>query len=77
MTQLILTVDDNVILADLKKAVKMLRGVVSVTVKDEADILSKPNEETLEAIKEAKRGDFAGELDASSKERLKASIMAL
>lgn len=73
MAQLILQVDDNALLPDLKKAVELLRGVVSVTVKKEET----PSKETVESIMEARQGDFAGELDASSKEKLKASIMAL
>ena len=76
MAQLILQVEDDAMLPDLKKAVKMLRGVISVTVKKE-EAVSIPNKETIKAIEEARRGCFAGELDASSKETLKASIMAL
>lgn len=43
----------------------MLRGGISVTMKKIASML---NKKTIEAIKEAKRGNFAGELDVSSKE---------
>lgn len=75
MVQLILQVEDNAQLLDLKRAVEMLRGVISVTVNKET--ASIPNKNTIEAIKEAKRGNFAGELDVSSKETLKSSIMAL
>lgn len=77
MAQLILTVEDNAMLSDLKRAVKMLRGVVKVTVKNEVGTSSTLNKETAEAVMEAKRGEFAGELDTSSKENLIASIMAL
>lgn len=77
MAQLILTIENNAMLSDLKRAVKMLRGVVNVTVKKDAGTLSAFSKETAEAVLEAKRGDFAGELDTSSKENLKASIMAL
>lgn len=77
MAQLILTVEDNAMLSDLKRAVKMLRGVVSVTVKKETGASSKSSKETAKAVMEAMRGDFAGELDTSSKENLRASIMAL
>lgn len=73
MAQLILQIEDNAMLPELKRAVKLLRGVVSVTVKKE----DMPCKETVESIMEARRGDFVGELDASSKENLKASIMAL
>ena len=75
MAQLILEVEDNAQLLDLKRAGEMFRGVISVTVKKET--ASIPNKKTIEAIKEAKRGNFAGELDVSSKETLKSSIMAL
>jgi len=73
MAQLILQVEDNTLLPDLKKAAEMLRGVISVTVKKEETF----GKETAESLMEAKRGNFAGELDTSSKENLKASIMAL
>lgn len=77
MIQLVLTIEDDAMLPDLKRAVKMLRGVVGVTVKKEVAGNSEPNKETVEAIWEARRGDFAGELDVSSEESLRASIMAL
>lgn len=76
MKQIILTVEDNSLVPKLKAAVKMLQGVVSVKVMDEAET-PKPNKETMEAIKEIQDGKYAGELDTSSKDALLKSIMSL
>ena len=58
MKQIILTVEDNSLVPKLKAAVKMLQGVVSVKVMDEAET-PKPNKETMEAIKEIQDGKYA------------------
>lgn len=42
MIQLVLTIEDDAMLPDLKRAVKMLRGVVGVTVKKEVAGNSEP-----------------------------------
>lgn len=76
MKQIVLTVEDNSLVPKLKAAVKMLQGVVSVKVMDEAET-PKPNKETMEAIKEIQDGKYAGELDTSSKDALLKSIMSL
>ena len=54
MTQLIVNVEDISLLAELKHAIMMLRGVSSITEKDELTIAS--NETTLRAMEEAKAG---------------------
>lgn len=51
MTQLIVSLEDKSILAEIKNAIKMLRGVVAV---DEATDL--PNQTTLDAMREAESG---------------------
>lgn len=53
MAQLIVTVDDLELLPDLKRAIKMLRGVKDITVQTTVDI---PNKATQRAIKELKEG---------------------
>ena len=65
MTQLIVSIEDASLLADVKKAIRLLRGVASVKVcKNEA----RPNKTTLQAIENAangktiKCGDFDGYL---------------
>ena len=55
MTQLIINIEDVSLLSELKRAIKMLRGVGSVSVKH--DKTSALNATTLQAIKEAKTGD--------------------
>lgn len=54
MTQLIVNVEDISLLAELKHAIMMLRGVGSITEK--SDVTKVSNETTLQAIEEAKAG---------------------
>ena len=54
MTQLIVSLEENSSLADIKKAIRMLRGVVSVKTSKKID---NPNKETVAAMKAADRGD--------------------
>lgn len=54
MTELIVSLEDNSMLADIKKAIRMLRGVASVRVSKIPDI---PNATTIKAIKELECGD--------------------
>ena len=54
MTQLIVNVEDISLLAELKRAIMMLRGVSSITEK--TDLTTVPNETTLRAMEEAKTG---------------------
>ena len=51
MTELIVKVDDANLLPDLKRAIKLLRGVASITVKKE-----KPADTTLQAIRDVEEG---------------------
>lgn len=51
MTQLIVSIDDTTMLPDIRKAIKMIRGVVSVKTEKKS-----PNTKTLEAIEEAQSG---------------------
>ncbi len=52
MTQLIVSLNENTIAADIKKAIRMLRGVADVKVfKDSAA------SKTMKAIKEMRNGD--------------------
>ncbi len=53
MTQLIVTIEDLELLPELKRAIKMLRGVKDITVRDTTDI---SNETTKQAIKEWQEG---------------------
>ena len=53
MAQLIVTVEDASLLPDLKKAIKMLRGVGNISVKKAEASL---NETTLRAMREVKEG---------------------
>ena len=53
MAQLIVTVDDLELLSDLKRAIKMLRGVKDITVQKTVDV---PNKTTQRAIEELKEG---------------------
>ena len=64
MTQLIVDVEDISLLADLKEAILLLRGVGSVT--ERTDTIDKFNETTLVAIKEARTEEAAGTIDTSS-----------
>ena len=54
MTQLIVNVEDISLLAELKRAIMMLRGVGSITEK--SDVTTVSNETTLKAIEEAEAG---------------------
>lgn len=51
MTQLIVSIDDSSMLSDIRKAIKMIRGVVSVKANR-----SVPNATTIAAIEEARSG---------------------
>ena len=53
MTQLIVTIEDASLLPDLKKAIKMLRGVGNISVKKAETPL---NENTLRAMRDVKEG---------------------
>lgn len=53
MAQLIVTVDDLSLLPDLKKAIKMLRGVKGISVDK---TVNKSNQTTLCAMDDAKEG---------------------
>lgn len=52
MTQLTVSIEDPSMLSDIRKAIKMIRGVVSVKTEK-----NKPNATTLAAIKEAENGE--------------------
>ena len=54
MAQLIVNIEDTSLLNDLKQAIKMLRGVISISERTESkDFL---NATTLKAIEDAKAG---------------------
>ena len=53
MTELIVTVEDLKLLSDLKRAIKMLRGVKDITIRETLDV---PNGTTQRAIEELKEG---------------------
>ena len=53
MAQLIVTVEDASLLPDLKKAIKMLRGVGNISVKKAEASLNKT---TLRAMRDVKEG---------------------
>lgn len=53
MPQLIVTVEDASLLSDLKKAIKMLRGVGDISVRKSDMSL---NEKTLHAMRDVKEG---------------------
>lgn len=53
MTQLVVTIEDSELLPELKRAIKMLRGVKDITVCRTTDI---SNESTKRAIKEWQEG---------------------
>lgn len=53
MTQLIVSLEDASMLSDIKKAIRMLRGVASVRVSETSDI---PNSTTIRAIEELESG---------------------
>ncbi len=52
MTQLIVSIDNPSMLADISSAIKMIRGVVAVKTEK-----AKPNATTLSAIDDAKNGN--------------------
>lgn len=54
MAQLIVSLEDNSLTGDIKKAIKMLRGVVSVK---ECDVNELPNDTTVAAIDELESGN--------------------
>lgn len=51
MTQLIVSIENPDMLRDIKKAIRMIRGVISVKSQEET-----PNADTLAAIREARSG---------------------
>lgn len=51
MTQLIVSIENPDMLRDIKKAIRMIRGVISVKSQEEP-----PNADTLAAIREARSG---------------------
>ncbi len=53
MTQLIVSLEDASMLSDIKKAIRMLRGVASVRVSETSDI---PNSTTIRAMEELENG---------------------
>ena len=59
--------NDPSILEDLKRTLKLIRGVGKISVravkKEKKQVYEYPNEETLEAIAEAKSGGYAGTID--------------
>lgn len=55
MTQLIVNIEDTNLLSELKQAILMLRGVVSISERGEASIGF--NETTLKAMEEARSGE--------------------
>lgn len=55
MTQLIVNIEDTNLLSELKQAILMLRGVVSISERGEASIGL--NETTLKAMEEARSGE--------------------
>ena len=54
MTQLIVSLEDSSMLADIKNAIRMLKGVASVKVSKSANI---PNATTIKAITELDNGN--------------------
>lgn len=54
MTKLIVSLEDKKMLGKVKAAIGMLRGVASVKVCKEKD---RPNAQTLQAMREAEKGD--------------------
>jgi len=53
MTQLIVSVEDASLLGDIRKAIKLLRGVASVSMGYE---VGEPNPITMKALHEAENG---------------------
>ena len=62
--------NDPSILEDLKRTLKLIRGVGKISVravkKEKKQVYEYPNEETLEAIAEAKSGGYAGTIDMTN-----------
>ena len=56
MTQLIVSLEDNSMLGDIKKAIKLLRGVASVKTYGSTKRKREINAETEEAIREIESG---------------------
>lgn len=54
MAQLVVTIDDSKLIPDLKKAIKMLKGVSNISVNKN---VSEANKKTLEAIRAAQNGN--------------------
>ena len=52
MTQLIVSIDSPSAIADIRKAIKMIKGVVDVRTKK-----AQPNPKTVAAINDAKNGN--------------------
>lgn len=76
MREITLYVEDDAVVSKIKAAANMIKGVISVKVGKKKEE-PKFNKETLEALEEIRRGEYAGKLDASSKDALLESIMAL
>ena len=55
MTQLIVNIEDTSLLAELKRAIMLLRGVGSIT--ERTDTTNAFNETTMNAMNDAKTGD--------------------
>ena len=62
--------NDPSILEDLKRTLTLIRGVGKISVravkKEKKQVYEYPNEETLEAIAEAKSGGYAGTIDMTN-----------
>lgn len=62
--------NDPSILEDLKRTLKLIRGVGKISVrtvkKEKKQVYEYPNEETLEAIAEEKSGVYAGTIDMTN-----------
>ena len=77
MREITLYVEDDAVVSKIKAAANMIKGVVSVKVGKKKEEGPKFNKETLEALEEIRRGEYAGELYSSSEEAIINSIMAL
>ena len=56
MTQLIVNIEDASLLEELKAAIKMLRGIGTITERNDSNSVEY-NETTIQAMEEAKNGD--------------------
>ncbi len=81
MAQILVTVDSGQPLGDIRKAIKMLRGVVSTTVVKESaqtSIMKEaeevPNATTLAAMREVESGQDAGAVCVDDFESFMASM---